>query len=162
MSVNFNQKLNRKGDAYQQKSFACPIRNTQSFPTIKYAPRGLDPAPKRESPRSAQRRPTLPQPGAAVLSAMEGLTAGFGMGPGVPPPPWSLGRPGALACAGTLAACIAGKRFASAYRMMSRRARPISTARLRRSRALQLRPIHLVFYKGPYRREISSRGRLPA
>ena len=36
------------------------------------------------------------------------------------------------------------------YRMMSRRARPISTARLRRSRALQLRPIHLVFYKGPY------------
>ena len=38
------------------------------------------------------------------------------------------------------------------YRMMSRRARPISTARLRRSRTLQLRPIHLVFYKGPYRK----------
>ena len=30
------------------------------------------------------RRPTLPQPGAAVLSAMAGLTAGFGMGPGDP------------------------------------------------------------------------------
>ena len=46
----------------------------------------------------------------AVLSAMEGLTAGFGMGPGVPPPPWSLSRPGALA--GTLAASIARKRIA--------------------------------------------------
>ena len=25
----------------------------------------------------------------AVSSAMEGLTTGFGMGPGVPPPPWA-------------------------------------------------------------------------
>ena len=31
------------------------------------------------------RRPVLPRPCAAVLSAMGGLTAGFGMGPGDPP-----------------------------------------------------------------------------
>ena len=31
------------------------------------------------------RRPVLPRPRAAVLSAMGGLTAGFGMGPGDPP-----------------------------------------------------------------------------
>ena len=42
------------------------------------------------------------------------------------------------------------------------RARPISTARLRRSHALHLRPINLVVYEGPYRKENSSRGRLPA
>ena len=67
-----------------------------------------------ESPRSAQRRPTLPQPGAAVLSAKAGLTSGFGTGPGVSPPLWSLGRPGALAVLqGTLAACIARKGSAS-------------------------------------------------
>ena len=67
-----------------------------------------------ESPRSAQRRPTLPQPGAAVLSAKAGLTSGFGTGPGVSPPLWSLGRPGALAALqGTLAACIARKGSAS-------------------------------------------------
>lgn len=39
------------------------------------------------SPWRAQHRPSLPRPSAVVPSAMEGLTAGFGMGPGVPPPP---------------------------------------------------------------------------
>ena len=43
-----------------------------------------------------------------------------------------------------------------------RRARPISTARLRRSHALHLRPIDLVVYQGPYRRENSSWDWLPA
>ena len=42
------------------------------------------------------------------------------------------------------------------------RARPISTARLRRSHALHLRPIDLVVYQGPYRRENSSWDWLPA
>ena len=58
-------------------------------------PRG-DPVPPRALPASAAaraheekrppraRRPALPQPGAAVLSAKAGLTAGFGMGPGDP------------------------------------------------------------------------------
>ncbi len=43
-----------------------------------------------------------------------------------------------------------------------RRARPISTARLSASRRLQLRPINLVVYEGPYRKENSSRDWLPA
>ena len=37
---------------------------------------------EKRPPRA--RRPALPQPGAAVLSAKAGLTAGFGMGPGDP------------------------------------------------------------------------------
>ena len=45
---------------------------------------------------------------------------------------------------------------------MGARARPISTARLNASRRLQLRPIDHVFYMGAYRRENSSRRRLPA
>ena len=44
---------------------------------------GLTALPGRKRPARA-RRPGLPQPGAAVLSAMAGLTAGFGMGPGDP------------------------------------------------------------------------------
>ncbi len=39
---------------------------------------------------------------------------------------------------------------------------PISTARLNASRRLQLRPIYHVFCMGTYRRENSSRRRLPA
>ena len=42
------------------------------------------------------------------------------------------------------------------------RARPISTARLHPSRGFHLRPINLVVYEGPYRRENSSLDRLPA
>ena len=45
---------------------------------------------------------------------------------------------------------------------MGARARPISTARLNASRRLQLRPIYHVVYMGTYRRENSSRRRLPA
>ena len=37
---------------------------------------------EKRPPRA--RRPALPQPSAAVLSAKAGLTAGFGMGPGDP------------------------------------------------------------------------------
>ena len=48
------------------------------------------------------------------------------------------------------------------YGRMGARARPISTARLNASRRLQLRPIYHVVYMGTYRRENSSRRRLPA
>ena len=48
---------------------------------------------RKRPPRA--RRPALPQPRAAVLSAKAGLTAGFGMGPGRSPPLWSRSR-GAL------------------------------------------------------------------
>ena len=81
---------------------------------------------------------------------MEGLTAGFGMGPGVPPPPGPLTRPGAPALAGgTLAASIARKASLipfcdSMQSRVLRRARPISTARLSTSPCLQLRPIELL------------------
>ena len=80
-------------------------RTTQ--PPPRRLSRGAACAEKRGSPRSGQRRPILPRACPSVLSAMEGLTAGFGMGPGVPPPPWPLTRQGALA--GTLAASIARK-----------------------------------------------------
>ena len=46
-------------------------------------PRGPLAAPIEKRPPRA-RRPALPQPSAAVLSAKAGLTAGFGMGPGDP------------------------------------------------------------------------------
>ena len=68
-----------------------------------------------------------------------------------------------------------GGRIASFGRRSSSRDRPpreagvgkqelglSSTARLNASRRLQLRPIDLVVYEGPYRRENSSRRRLPA
>lgn len=54
------------------------------------------------------------------------------------------------------------RRLGRDSRYGKRRARTISTARLRRSRALQLRPIDQVVYLGPYRKESSSWGRLRA
>ena len=122
------------------------------------------------------RQPPLPQPGAAVLSARAGLTAEFGTGSGDPrlhgrtragrsrasayapvkvpggsAPPWRLhGVPSSRDRLQAIADSGMG------------RARAISTARLRRSRALHLRPIELVVYQCPYRRGISSRRRLPA
>ena len=48
------------------------------------------PAKKRKMPSVGQRRPALPRTRSAVPSALGGLTSGFGMGPGVPPLPWSL------------------------------------------------------------------------
>ena len=63
----------------------------------KGAPRGSPAAPPRPSPRytgrapsTGQRRPALPRADPAVPSALGGLASGFGMGPGVPRPPWPL------------------------------------------------------------------------
>ena len=47
-----------------------------------------------EMPVVGQRRPALPRAHPAVPSALGGLTSGFGMGPGVPPLPWSLTNDG--------------------------------------------------------------------
>ena len=61
---------------------------TQKGPRGRRSPRGPCRPPRplarieKRPPRA--RRPALPQPGAAVLSAKAGLTAGFGMGPGDP------------------------------------------------------------------------------
>ena len=113
----------------------------------------------------------------AVPSALAGLTSGFGMGPGVPRPPWppapggrcgagcagaggAPGRPGGRTALGEDA--LLRTVGAEGTDCVSRRARPISGARLRRSRALHLRPINQVVSLGPYRREGPSRGRLPA
>ena len=116
----------------------------------------------------------------AVPSALAGLTSGFGMGPGVPPPP----RPPAAAkrsaplgaalpgpSLGALGAAWRGDgvrdgggraaRRACAPRRACPGARPISAARLRASRPLHLRPIDLVFCEGAGV-EGSSRGRLRA
>ena len=130
---------------------------------------------EKRPPRA--RRPALPQPGAAVLSAKAGLTAGFGMGPG---DPRLCGRarggrsPAALmygACqepriGATLAAAWrAREKITHRARCLSsrmRRARAISAARLSASPRLHLRPIDQVVYLGPYRRVDSSRRRLPA
>ena len=113
----------------------------------------------------------------AVPSALAGLTSGFGMGPGVPRPPGPPapgGRCGAGCERAGLRSGRPGGRTALEEKMVlrtvggggtycvSRRARPISGARLRRSRALHLRPINQVVCLGPYRREGPSRGRLPA
>ena len=51
-------------------------------------------APNRKMPLVGQRRPALPRTDSAVPSALGGLTSGFGMGPGVPPLPWSLTNKG--------------------------------------------------------------------
>ena len=115
-------------------------------------------------------RPVLPRPGAAVLSARRGLTAEFGMGSGDPPLHGSA-REGrshsctlASACARTSLSRTGNLEWILRSREISanRRARAISNARLRRSRALQLRPIDLVVCQGPYRKGDRSWGRLPA
>ena len=109
----------------------------------------------------------------AVPSALGGLTSGFGMGPGVPPLPWSLthdGRSSGLPSGRALRAAQRGDSRRPSPLMtahetrssMRVRARPISAARLRRSHALHLPPIDLVVCQGPYRKENSSWDGLPA
>ena len=60
----------KRGEARRGYPPAGPSRRTRRARIEKRPPRA--------------RRPALPQPGAAVLSAKAGLTAGFGMGPGDP------------------------------------------------------------------------------
>ena len=154
----------------------------------KKGPRG-DRIPPRALPASAAaraheekrppraRRPALPQPGAAVLSAKAGLTAGFGMGPGDPRLCGRArgGRSPAAQMYSSLPGPLSGATLAAAWRARieddasrsvlqsrMRRARAISAARLSASPRLHLRPIDQVVYLGPYRRVDSSRRRLPA
>lgn len=151
------------------------------------AAEGMPPAaPPRPSPRytgrapsTGQRRPALPRADPAVPSALGGLASGFGMGPGVPRPPWPLtgGRrsscdvrvpptlegnlPRALGAAQRARrilsvidlSCTRQAHAAAPAGMRRVRARAISAARLRLSPALHLRPINQVVYLGPYRKE---------
>ena len=142
-------------------------------PKTRKAARGISPGPPRHAnaPRWSATS-CSPTDYSAVPSALGGLTSGFGMGPGVPPPPWSLtneghsvvrGRasPGALGAAQRSESSTEGRPTATPE-SRGRRARPISTARLSASRRLHLLPINQVVYLGPYRREDSSRDWLPA
>ena len=130
---------------------------------------------EKRPPRA--RRPALPQPRAAVLSAKAGLTAGFGMGPGAPrlcgrarggrSPAAQVFEPARNPCPGRPWRPHGGhgSKMAHRARCLSsrmRRARAISAARLSASPRLHLRPIDQVVYLGPYRKVDSSRRRLPA
>jgi hypothetical protein len=104
----------------------------------------------------------------AVPSAREGLTSGFGMGPGVSPPLWPP-KP-----------CVGSRRLPPTRERVRVRApertpelesereqesspRPISTGQLNTLPCFHFRPINLVVYEGPYlvsQREISSWGEL--
>ena len=153
----------------------------------KGAPRDIPAAPPRPTPLDAgrapstgQRRPALPRADPAVPSALGGLASGFGMGPGVPRPPWPLtggrrssmtmrlpptleGFPRALGAAQRarrtaypgldLLELHPPSTCAAPAGMRRVRARAISAARLRLSPALHLRPINQVVYLGPYRKE---------
>ena len=143
------------------------------------APRPSPPDAGR-APSTGQRRPALPRADPAVPSALGGLASGFGMGPGVPRPPWPLTGGRRSSCddenashaKGNLSACPGGRTASSTDRvsiidlsctrqahaaapagMRRVRARAISAARLRLSPALHLRPINQVVYLGPYRKE---------
>ena len=149
--------------------------NSAEGPARGYPLRAFFGAIEKRPPRA--RRPALPQPGAAVLSAKAGLTAGFGMGPG-DPRLCGRARGGRSPAAPLYGACQEpriGATLAAAWRAREkiahrarclssrmRRARAISAARLSASPRLHLRPIDQVVYLGPYRRVDSSRRRLPA
>ena len=73
----------RKGESSGDAGCGGRRPKTQKRPARGSIPRGPLSAPIEKRPPRA-RRPALPQPCAAVLSAKAGLTAGFGMGPGDP------------------------------------------------------------------------------
>src|SRR6266498_3272166 len=82
----------------------------------------------------------------AVPSALEDLTSGFGMGPGVTPPLWPPKR-------------YEGDRSPRCHALFERsiasvsepRPRPISTGRLHVLPRFHLRPINPLALRGPYR-----------
>lgn len=73
-------RMHRNADRAASEAATSPRREKARKGNI---PRGPLSAPIEKRPPRA-RRPALPQPRAAVLSAKAGLTAGFGMGPGDP------------------------------------------------------------------------------
>ena len=73
-------RMHRNADRAASEAATSPRREKARRGNL---PRGPLSAPIEKRPPRA-RRPALPQPCAAVLSAKAGLTAGFGMGPGDP------------------------------------------------------------------------------
>jgi len=80
-----------------------------------------------------------------VPSARAVLTAVFGMGTGVSPPPWSPGSNVSSRAnpENSIASTNVDERVRSSPR-------PISTGRLNTLPCVHLRPINLVVYQGPY------------
>ena len=159
----------------QRRSWGRNLSQNAKGPQGAVPPRASLGAIEKRPPRA--RRPALPQPRAAVLSAKAGLTAGFGMGSGDPrlcgrarggrspaaqmysslPGTPLRGDPG-----GRMAGTGEDDASRSVLSSRMRRARAISAARLSASPRLHLRPIDQVVYLGPYRKVDSSRRRLPA
>ena len=82
-----------------------------------------------------------------VPSARAGLTAVFGMGTGVSPPPWP---PDHLSVSAVSEHSIASTNVLGFTLYVRSSPRPISTGRLNTSPCVHLRPINLVVYQGPY------------
>jgi hypothetical protein len=87
----------------------------------------------------------------AVPSALEGLTAVFGMGTGVSPQTWPPGKgwqPGKCRSeSAEVPWCVPGRTAQGG--MGGQAARPISTGQLNALPRLHTRPIHVVVYDGP-------------
>ncbi len=101
----------------------------------------------------ARRRPTLPAGDQLVPSALEGLTAVFGMGTGGAPPPLSPGN--AIRCDSRRFLTFERDKLSTVnegrylYSFCDEASRPISTARLNMLPCLHLQPIKLVVSKWP-------------
>ena len=87
----------------------------------------------------------------AVPSAQEGLTSGFGMGPGVSPPLWPPKRGLPIAREAVEGAILESElENHDSEREQKPSPRPISTGRLHALPRFHLRPINLVVFEGPY------------
>ena len=89
----------------------------------------------------------------AVPSALEGLTSGFGMGPGVPPPPWppKRGVPDRSSLTGTRVRMRPEQSSEhDSERERESSPRPISTGQLHTLPCFHFPPINLVVCEGPY------------
>ncbi len=86
----------------------------------------------------------------AVPSAQEGLTSGFGMGPGVSPPPWPPKRCLPMDSGNPEGVTPEQSSGTDSERERTSSPRPISTGRLHTLPCFHLRPINLVVYEGPY------------
>ena len=109
---------------------------------------------------------TLPR---AVPSALEGLTSGFGMGPGVSLPPWPPAQhvtPGRPRVKGVLSVCPeqhSGREHQQSRAPRAPRvegggcvwqaSRPFGIGQLHASRRFHVRPINPVVCRGPYQHE---------
>lgn len=108
---------------------------------------------------------TLPR---AVPSALEGLTSGFGMGPGVSLPPWpparSLTPDGGAPWPGfpvrvsrttqwTRAPAVTGPPPLRGAGCVGQASRPFGIGQLHASRRFHVRPINPVVCRGPYQHE---------